>query len=107
MAYFGNHELPLQNREVEPCSPVCLSLFGFGNGALSRAPAYVQIAATLKSCHLLSHSDKVWLQEHIKVGQAISPLRDEGVLVVGSGSSYHGMGLGGSGAAASRVSRCL
>jgi aromatic ring-opening dioxygenase catalytic subunit (LigB family) len=39
----------------------------------------------------LSLKDTLDPEEHIAAGRALAPLRDEGVLIVGSGMSYHNM----------------
>jgi aromatic ring-opening dioxygenase catalytic subunit (LigB family) len=39
----------------------------------------------------LSLQEKLDPAEHIAIGRALEPLRDEGVLIVGSGMSYHSM----------------
>lgn len=41
---------------------------------------------------LLSLKSSYDAGEHIRVGAAIAPLRDEGVLILGSGLTYHNMG---------------
>lgn len=40
---------------------------------------------------MLSLSSGYQVQEHIRAGQALAPLRDEGVLIIGSGLTYHNM----------------
>lgn len=40
---------------------------------------------------LLSMKESYDIDEHIAAGKALAPLRDEGILIIGSGLSYHNM----------------
>lgn len=40
--------------------------------------------------HWLYYTRRV-MQEHLKLGEALSPMREQGVMIVGSGLSFHNM----------------
>ncbi len=44
-------------------------------------------------CVQLSVASDLKPERHIALGQALVPLRDEGVLILGSGNTYHNMGV--------------
>jgi len=50
--------------------------------------AFPQANIPIVQLSLLASMDPA---EHIRVGRALAPLRDEGVLIIGSGMSYHNM----------------
>jgi len=62
---------------------------GFDHGTFSLMyPMYPQADMPLVQLSMNANYDPA---EHIKVGRLLAPLRDQGVLIIGSGFSFHGM----------------
>ena len=62
---------------------------GFDHGTFSlMQPLYPEAERPVVQLSLLDGFDP---NLHIKVGRLLAPLRDEGVLIIGSGSSYHNL----------------
>lgn len=62
---------------------------GFDHGTFSLLkPIYPEADLPVVQLSLKQDFDPL---EHIKVGQVLAPLRDEGILILGSGYSYHNM----------------
>jgi aromatic ring-opening dioxygenase catalytic subunit (LigB family) len=75
---------------------------GFDHGTFSMLyPVYPEAAMPVVQLSLRRDLDP---RAHIDAGRAVAPLRDEGVLIIGSGLSYHNLRqFGPGGAAASRA----
>ena len=69
---------------------------GFDHGTF--APAYVMYPQAEVPIFQVSLQHGYAPQAHFALGRALAPLRDEGVLIVGSGLSYHNLRLFGPGA---------
>lgn len=62
---------------------------GFDHGVfIPLKVAFPQADVPIVQLSLLASLDPA---EHIRIGRALAPLRDEGVLIVGSGMTYHNM----------------
>jgi aromatic ring-opening dioxygenase catalytic subunit (LigB family) len=62
---------------------------GFDHGVfIPLKVAFPQADIPIVQVSLLASMDAA---EHIRIGRALAPLRDEGVLIVGSGMTYHNM----------------
>jgi aromatic ring-opening dioxygenase catalytic subunit (LigB family) len=69
---------------------------GFDHGAF--VPAFVMYPQADVPMFQVSLLDSYDPAEHFRLGRALAPLRDEGVVIVGSGLSYHNLRLFGPGA---------
>lgn len=69
---------------------------GFDHGTF--VPAYAMYPAADVPIFQVSMLKSYDPGEHVRLGRALAPLRDEGVLIVGSGLSYHNLALFGPGA---------
>ena len=71
---------------------------GFDHGTF--VPAYVMYPEADVPVFQVSMLETYDPEDHFRLGRALAPLRDEGVLIVGSGLSYHNLRLFGPGARA-------
>jgi aromatic ring-opening dioxygenase catalytic subunit (LigB family) len=76
---------------------------GFDHGTF--VPLYLMYPEAKVPVVQLSIKKSMDPEEHLQLGAALQPLRDEGVLIIGSGLSYHNMSgfRGGSGGPTSRT----